>query len=385
MMLMLPLFMAAASSCVPAEAKPEPKAWAWMVGNLTLTDDDWEYYFSHAEQAGIDAILLECHHGVPDPAWLKEDFVGYEAIEIIKTALPYAQKHHVELHAWVWTENRGEITLREAHPEWYMVNRNGESVTVNKLYGREHYRFLCPYQPGVVEYLKDRAAEIAEIEGLAGVHMDFIRYPDVILPNKLQPSRGVVQDKEYPEWDHCYCDVCRALFKEQTGIDPLDLEDPSQNEAWKKFRYDGIVRTASEFAKTVKEHGKISSAAVFPHPDTARKLVRQDWPRWENVDYFFPMVYHLYYVDRDNPEWITVATQAGVDELKANNNPATEVTGLFVGHVPVDSIPQMIKFATDGGSTGICFFSLEAVRRADMRGIPYWEKLGEAIAELKKR
>jgi len=381
-MVMLPLFGAATSSCSQPNP-PAPKAWAWLAGKLNFSNEDWDYYFSHAAQAGIDAILLESHPGVPDTSWLRPDFVDAEAIEIIHRALPYAQKYNVELHAWMWTENRGERTLREAHPEWYMVNRNGESCNVNKLYGREHYRFLCPNQPGVVEYLKERAAELADIEGLAGVHMDFIRYPDVILPSKLQPSRGVVQDQEYPEWDHCYCDVCRALFKEQTGIDPLDLEDPAHNDAWKKFRYDGIVKVASEVAKTIHEHHKVASAAVFPHPDTARTLVRQDWPRFRNVDYLFPMVYHRYYTDDDT--WITQATKAGMDELRANDNPAIETTGLFIGHVPIDAISEMIQLAVDGGSTGICFFSLEAIRRMDNRGIPYWEKLGEAIQQLKAK
>ena len=384
-LLMLPVVLSAAFSSSQPEQPIETKVWAWLAGKLYFTDEDWDYYFSRSAQAGIDAILMECHPGVPDTAWLRKDFVDAEAIEIIHRALPYAKKYGVELHGWMWTENRGERTLREAHPEWYMVNRNGESCNVNKLYGREHYRFLCPYQPGVIEYLKERAAELADIEGLAGVHMDFIRYPDVILPNKLQPSRGVVQDKEYPEWDHCYCEVCRALFKKQTGIDPMDIEDPSQHAAWKKFRYDGIVKVASEVAKTIKEHKKIASAAVFPHPDTARKLVRQDWPRFRNVDYFFPMVYHLYYVDPGRHEWITEATKAGVEELKANNNPAKECTGLYIGHVPVDSIGYMMQLAVDGGSTGICFFSLETIRRTDRRGGVYWEKLGEAIAEFKKK
>jgi len=383
-MLMLPLLLAATSSCCPQkEPEAEKKVWAWMSGRLSFGEEDWEYFFGNAAKAGIDAILMESHHGVPNVDWLQDDYTAAEAIELVHRALPYAQKHNIELHAWMWTENRGELNLREAHPEWYMVNRNGASVTVNKLYNREHYRFLCPYQPGVVEYLKERAAELASIEGLAGVHMDFIRYPDVILPNKLHESRGVVQDREYPEWDHCYCDVCRELFKEKTGIDPLDLEDPSQSEEWKQFRYDGIVNVASEVAKTIKEHKKIASAAVFPHPDTARKLVRQDWPRFRNVDYFFPMVYHLFYVDRNESEWITLATKAGIDELKANKNPAKEVAGLFIGHIPIDSISHMIQLAVDGGSQGICFFSLEGVRRADSRG-PYWEKLGEAIQEFKK-
>lgn len=357
------------------------KVWAWMAGHLHYTDQEWDYYFQNASKAGIDAILLECHPGVPDTTYLQEDFVGAQAIETVKRSLPFAQKYSIELHAWIWTENRGELNLRQAHPDWYMVNRDGKSVVENKLYNREHYRFLCPYHPEVTEYLKARAAELAEIDGLAGVHLDFIRYPDVILPGKLQASRGVVQDKEYAEWDHCYCELCRSLFKEQTGIDPMELEDPSQNAEWKKFRYDGIVEVASEVGKTIQEKGKIASAAVFPHPDTARKLVRQDWPRFRNMDYIFPMVYHKYYTDDDS--WITESTRAGAEELKANNNPAKECTGLFIGHVPADSINYMIDLAIEGGSVGICFFSLEGVKRAEEKGIPYWEKLGEAIKKFK--
>lgn len=365
------------------QADDSKKAWAWMAGKLKFTNDEWDYYFKNASQAGIDAVILEVHSGVPDTAYLQSDFTDAEAFEILKRALPFAQKYNVELHAWMWTENRGERTLREAHPEWYMVNRNGESCNVNKLYGREHYRFLCPYQPGVIDYLKARASELAVVEGVAGVHMDFIRYPDVILPNKLQASRGVVQDKEYPQWDHCYCDRCRELFKAQTGIDPMELEDPSQNKEWLKFRYDGIVEVASEVAKAIKEKGKISSAAVFPHPDTARKLVRQDWPRFRNVDYFFPMVYHHYYSDDDR--WIVEATKAGNAELLANGNPAKQCAGLFIGHVPVDSIPKMIDLAVEGGSTGICFFSLQGIKREEDKGAPYWEKLGEAIKAFKEK
>ncbi|MFT4223668.1 putative glycoside hydrolase [Dysgonomonas sp.] len=359
------------------------KAWAWMSGKLSHTDEVWDYYFRNASKAGIDAILLECHPGVPDTTYLRDDFVGAQAIETVKRALPYARKYNIELHAWMWTENRGELNLRKAHPEWYMVNRDGKSVVENKLYGREHYRFLCPYHPEVTEYLKDRASELAEIDGLAGVHLDFIRYPDVILPSKLQASRGVVQDKEYAEWDHCYCDLCRSLFKEKTGIDPIEMEDPSQNKAWKQFRYDGIVHVASEVCKAIKEKGKIASVAVFPHPDTARTLVRQDWPRFRNIDYIFPMVYHKFYTDEDS--WITEATRAGLEELKANNNPAKECTGLFVPHIPVDSISYMIDLAIKGGSTGICFFSLEGIKSAEDKGIPYWEKLGRAINEFKKK
>ncbi|MDZ7822535.1 MAG: hypothetical protein U5N26_12435 [Candidatus Marinimicrobia bacterium] len=100
-----------------------------------------------------------------------------------------------------------------------------ESCADIKLYNREHYRWLCPSRKETEEYLRNRVAELAEIRGLAGVHLDFIRYPDAILPYGLHESRGVFQDKVYPRWDFCYCEVCREAFRERTGIDPLELED----------------------------------------------------------------------------------------------------------------------------------------------------------------
>ena len=114
-------------SCAPSQKKEvaddSKKVWAWMAGKLSHTDEDWVYYFKNASEAGIDAILMESHPGVPDTAYLRDDFVGAQAIELIKRALPYAQKYNVELHAWMWTENRGELNLRNAHPEWYMVSQ----------------------------------------------------------------------------------------------------------------------------------------------------------------------------------------------------------------------------------------------------------------------
>ncbi len=88
---------------------------------------------------------------------------------------------------------------------------------------------MCPSRPETAQYLKDRVAELAQIEGLAGVHLDFIRYPDAIFalrPARI-PQRG--PDRVYPLWDFCYCDVCRADFKALTGVDPMDLEDPTSD------------------------------------------------------------------------------------------------------------------------------------------------------------
>ncbi len=64
------------------------------------------------------------------------------------------------------------------------------------------------------------------MNGLGSYHLDYIRYPDVILPVALWPKYNLVQDKEYPEFDFCYCDVCRDEFKNASGVDPKAIADP---------------------------------------------------------------------------------------------------------------------------------------------------------------
>jgi uncharacterized lipoprotein YddW (UPF0748 family) len=392
------LFIAMALiSCTP-RVNPEKKVWAWMAGKTTMTPEQWDYYFQHAAEAGIDAILLECHGGypevleevpedpgstassgdtVPTTAAAAPSFRDNAAIYIIKAALPFAQKYGIELHAWIWTINRTEMSLRNAHPDWYQVNALGQSCLDIKLYDREHYRWLCPSRPETAQYLKDRVAELAQIEGLAGVHLDFIRYPDAILPYGLHESRNVVQDRVYPLWDFCYCDVCRVNFKALTGVDPMDLEDPTSDPRWMQYRWDALSAVASEVCAEIKKHGKVASVAVFANPEESRKLVRQDWPRFQNVDIFFPMIYHKFF-NWEDPAVMT-ATAEGVQELQDAGNEGILCSGLFVGHVPADRIQEFMQLTQDGGSTGICFFSLENIDRTP----GYWESLGKAIKEFK--
>ena len=375
--------MAALILSCTSQQDADTKIWAWMVGKTTTTAGQWDYYFQKASEAGIDAILLECHGGYPEEIPADADgsssFADNAAIQIIQNALPFAQKYGIELHAWIWTINRTELALRHAHPDWYQVNALGQSCLDIKLYNREHYRWLCPSRPETTQYLKERVAELASIKGLAGVHLDFIRYPDAILPYGLHQSRNVVQDKVYPLWDFCYCDTCRENFKALTGIDPLDLEDPTSDARWMQYRWDASSAVADALCQEIHNHGKIASVAVFATPEESRKLVRQDWPAFHNVDVFFPMIYHKFY-DWDDYHVLT-ATREGVTELKTNDNNGVLCSGLFTGHVPQDRILEFMLYARTGGSTGVAFFSLEGIDRNH----GYWEQLKTAIADFKNK
>lgn len=350
------------------------KVYAWMSGKLNMPDDVLENYFSQAAAAGISGIYLECHGGYPTLLGDTTAFRDSAALVILRQAVPYAKKYGLELHAWMWTTNRCEANLLDAHPEWYQTNGLGESLAEIEMYGRKHYRFLCPNHEGVTEYLKDRVHELAEIEGLDGIHLDFIRYPDAILPYGLHASRGVVQDKVYPQWDCCYCEECRAKFQAQTGIDPLQLEDPSACEEWMQFRWDSMAQLADALLEEIRSCGKTASAAVFASPEESRKLVRQDWPQFRHADALLPMIYYPYYDKTE--EWIETAVREGVTELSAAGNPARLYAGVLV---PRDGgFARCIQLARDGGADGICFFSLEAFSRHP----ELWDALRTAVDSI---
>lgn len=317
---------------------PDPdstKIWAWMVGKTTTTEVQWDYYFEKAAWAGIDAVLVECHGGYPEEIPADND---YAAIRIIENALPFAKKHGIELHAWMWTINRTEHALRNAHPDWYQVNALGQSCLDIKLYEREHYRWLCPSKPETTQYLKDRV---------------------------------------YPQWDFCYCPTCQENFQALTGVDPLDLEDPTAHAQWMQYRWDALSRVTSELCAEIHKYGKTASVAVFATPEESRKLVRQNWPDFKHVDVFLPMIYHKFY-NWDDYHVLT-ATKEGVTELQKNNSGGVLCSGLFVGHVPKDRILEFMLYARTGGSNGVAFFSLEAIDKDH----GYWEALETAIKTFK--
>ena len=108
----------------------------------------------------------------------------------------------------------------------YAVNRKGESTYSVQAYV-PYYKCLCPNQEGTAEFLLDLYGKVADIPEVDYIHLDYIRYVDVILARGLWEKYGLVMDEEYPTADYCYCDKCVADFKAATGIDIKSVEDPS--------------------------------------------------------------------------------------------------------------------------------------------------------------
>jgi hypothetical protein len=204
-------------------------------------------------------------------------------------------------------------------------------------------------------YLRNLVDRTAADPRVDGVHLDYIRYCDVILPRALWGKYGLVQTHELAPYDFCYCDVCRSTFEAQSGTDPLDLPDPTRDEAWRRFRWDSVTGLVKECRDAVHARGKTLTAAVFPTPTLARRLVRQAWDEW-GLDGVFPMLYHSFYLE-DLP-WIGAGVEEGVAALTAAGDGTALRAGLYLPSLDPDALGEAVGIARDAGAQGVSLFEM---------------------------
>lgn len=321
--------------------------YAWLGGPKKATDEEIKANFTDLKSKGIDVLM---YNGGQDPA-------------VYKRVGKIAKDTGLGFHAWIPTMVQG--IRDEINPEWYAINGKGESAYDKPAYVN-HYHFLCPSREGVKNYLKDMYGKIADVEEVDAIHLDYIRFPDVILARGLWAKYGLVMDKEYPDFDYCYCDVCTANFKEKSSIDITAIDDPSQLVEWKQFRYDLITNMVGLLTEVAHSRNKQINAAVFPGPSIAKKLVRQEWNKWP-LDAFFPMNYNDFYLE--DAKWIGEVTKEAVNSI---NYKKPVISGLFICPDPAnrknapdpenhgllpEELEEAIRESMQNGAAGICLFT----------------------------
>ncbi len=343
----LPLLARRAAAHKRSDRTIDFKNGTWIGGPIGAgSADEWKAKFGQLRQAGIDAVFL------------RVDPTSYPA------AIAAASEEGVGIHAWMPTMMQGGMI--DTHREWYVVNRKGESAATRPAYV-DYYHFLCPSRPPVIEHLKKQVTELSRIDGLKSVHLDYIRYPDVILPVSLWEKYGIVQDKEYPSYDYCYCDVCRERFRSLEGVDPLTIAEPAKHERWLRYRYNSITNVVNTLADTAHSNGMLITAAVFPTPHIALQLVRQEWTNW-SLDAVMPMIYHSFY---DEPvQWIQDATQEGVAALDGR---IPLYAGVYVHAMTPDELAESVRLARNGGAAGVVIFD------GTTPTTEHWDKFGAAV------
>ena len=314
--------------------KEEFKFWTWITADSSRTDVSYREEFTKYHENGIDAVLINTY---TDP-------------ELLSRLVPLAKTAKLEVHAWMFTLNRPGDPIALEHPDWYMVSRSGKSCFDDRPYV-DYYQWLSPSHPDARRHVWNLVENLAKIEGVASVHLDYIRYPDVFLPIGLLPKYNLVQNEELPDFDFDYSDVAVEKFKKLQGKDIREAQVPAIDMEWKQFRLNEIKAVVDGAYKIAHKHGKKLTAAVFPYPEMADHMVRQRWDKWD-IDVVLPMIYNNFY--NAEVDWVGFATAQGVNDLKAKN---VELhTGLYVPEMSASDLRTAIQLAHDNGAKGVSFF-----------------------------
>jgi uncharacterized lipoprotein YddW (UPF0748 family) len=333
-----------------AQSRRPPKNWIWIDKGAERKPDDWKRLLEKLRDSRIDAAIIEVYDG--QHAYWSSSRLPVKA-DVLGTVLPAAKHIGVEIHAWMWTMPCRIPQVMKDHPDWYNVNAKGESAVDKPAYV-DYYRFLDPARPEVREFVQKTVAEICDHPGLAGVHLDYVRHPDAILPKALWPKYNLVQDKVYPAFDYGYTEYSRKIFKKKHGVDPMEIKDPTSNEAWMQYRFDAVTDLVNDYlVPAARVRGRLLTAAVFPGPTLARQMVRQDWGRWK-LDAFLPMLYNSFY--EAGPEWVKQQTEEGVNAVKV-----PVYSGLYMPASDPAAVAALVRAALTGGAAGTSLFSLGAM------------------------
>ncbi|MDR1725776.1 MAG: hypothetical protein LBR28_05230 [Bacteroidales bacterium] len=327
------------------------KAYGWTCENEHTTIDSLQNYFSMLKDHGFTGV---CHT-------LNSDDISKH-----ERAARIAHANGLEYHAW-------QIgLLNQKDSAFGVVNRNGDHCFKVQAYV-SGYKFMCPSREDVFDYLAKQCTALCAIPDVDYIHFDFIRFPDVILARGLWDKYGLVMNEEYDVADYCYCDICVNNFKQKTGIDICKTNRPDTCNLWIQYRYDLITNLVNRLCDVIHKGGKKASAAVFPGPSIAKKLVRQEWNKW-NMDAFFPMNYNDFY--NENVNWLGTIVN---EEVKAIKKGQPLYSGLFIckdwqardtfsdpefkGLRP-DEIGQAIELSISNGAKGVCLFMPDRMTNA---------------------
>lgn len=310
------------------------KYWTWITYNPKMTTEQYDELFKNLKGNGMDVVLVNTLTKPSD----------------LELLVPIAQKNGIELHAWLMTMNRPGDEVALQNPDWYAVSREGKSCHDTRPYV-DYYQWLCPTRKESRAHILGLVEGLARVEGVASVHLDYIRFSDIFLPIGLLPNYNLKQEEELPEFDFCYCDACVAEFESIHHKNPREFGNPAIDMEWKQFRLNKVKAIVDDAYEIAHKHGKKLTAAVFPYPEMADHMVRQRWDKW-NIDVVLPMIYHNFY--NEETDWIGYATAQGVKDLEGKN---VELhTGVYVPPMSAEEIKEAIELARANGAKGIAFY-----------------------------
>jgi uncharacterized lipoprotein YddW (UPF0748 family) len=234
----------------------------------------WDQAIGTLKAAGFNAILPNMCWGhlaaYPGKVLPKSDrFAG----DPLGECLSAARRHGVAVHVWkvnwrLWWGAPPALKHRLSREGRLQADPEGRTLP-----------WLCPSHPANRKQELEAMVELAARPGVAGIHFDYIRYPNL---------------------DGCYCAGCRKRFEAATHkkLDawPADVIRGPRRDEYLQFRRDNITALVAAVSEQARKRNPAIqiSAAVFRDWGSARDRVGQDWRLWIQrgyLDFVCPMQY----------------------------------------------------------------------------------------------
>ncbi len=272
--------------------------------------------------------------------------------ELWKDVLELSVSNDLEFHIWKPIMRSQDIDIEKKHKDWFALSKSGVSTLVKQPYV-EYYKWFCPNNIEVKQYLLELVNSYILDESITSLHLDYIRYNDLYLPKGLVGKYGISYGEYFPEYDFCYCENCRKLFIDKHGVDPVEELTPDEAEKWTQFRFDSVSNIVQDLVDHCHNKGIKVSAAIFPGPSIAKESVFQNWGEWD-LDLYFPMNYYNFY--NKEVSWLNEIVK---EEKQTVNKKGKLISGLFLSDMSPDELSEAITYSMESGADGVSLYSDE--------------------------
>ena len=150
--------------------KNKMKSYGIWFDFIIQPEDEWKKMFDQISIAGISECFVKANK------------------DQLRFLISLAGNYDLNVHGWMWTLNRPYEKEPSENSSWFSINKNGQNCYDYRPYV-DYYQWLSPFSEGAIGYIKNNVKRIASIDGLASVHLDYVRYCDLTLPIKLQKKQ----------------------------------------------------------------------------------------------------------------------------------------------------------------------------------------------------
>jgi uncharacterized lipoprotein YddW (UPF0748 family) len=165
----------------------------------------------------------------------------------------------------------GEGQLWTARPEWFMVDSLGQKMLPTSGW----YAFINPVLPGVRMHLRGIARELSRYD-VAGIHLDYIRYPH---------DYHIVADQRYPD-----ASKDELMRRAEFSYDPVSVGEMAQiygaditREEIVDYRCGSVTRIVRDISAVLQEEKPgdcLLTASVLGNPVEGKYHAYQDSGTW---------------------------------------------------------------------------------------------------------